>query len=76
MFSWQIESRNFKGNLSGKMKGMKKNVMPSIVPLTKVKILGDNVKASDLSSSSSFATFIFSFVEFNWLRKHVLAQTD
>ena len=44
----------FKGNLSGKVKGMKKNGMPNTGPLTKVKILGDNVKVSELFSSSSF----------------------
>ncbi|XVF65743.1 hypothetical protein PTKIN_Ptkin09bG0274400 [Pterospermum kingtungense] len=43
--SKDIESRILKGNLSGKVKGIKKNVMPSTAPLTKVKILGDNVKA-------------------------------
>ncbi|XVE80957.1 hypothetical protein DITRI_Ditri15bG0023500 [Diplodiscus trichospermus] len=44
--SKDIDSRIFKGNLSGKVKGMKKNGMPSTAPPTKVKILGDNVKAT------------------------------
>ncbi|XP_021290621.1 transcription initiation factor TFIID subunit 1-like [Herrania umbratica] len=53
--SKDIESRMFKGNLSGKVKGMKKNGMSSTGPLTKVKILGDNVKVSELFSSLSLS---------------------
>ncbi|PPE02912.1 hypothetical protein GOBAR_DD00072 [Gossypium barbadense] len=53
-----IESRIFKGSVSGKLKGMKKNGMPNTGPLTKVKILGDNVKASALFSSSFFFFFL------------------
>ncbi|XVF37607.1 hypothetical protein REPUB_Repub20aG0024100 [Reevesia pubescens] len=52
-----IESRIFKGNLSGKVKGMKKNGMSSTGPLTKVKILGDNVKLFK-EKKSSRETFV------------------
>ncbi|KAK6266296.1 hypothetical protein QUC31_017133 [Theobroma cacao] len=52
-----IESRMFKGNLSGKVKGMKKNGMSSTGPLTKVKILGDNVKLFK-EKKSSRETFV------------------
>ncbi|KAB2062452.1 hypothetical protein ES319_A10G153000v1 [Gossypium barbadense] len=52
-----IESRIFKGSVSGKLKGMKKNGMPSTGPLTKVKILGDNVKLFK-EKKSSRETFV------------------
>ncbi|XP_022722053.1 transcription initiation factor TFIID subunit 1 isoform X2 [Durio zibethinus] len=55
--SKDIESRIFKGNLSGKVKGMKKNGMSSTGPLTKVKILGDNVKLFK-EKKSSRETFV------------------
>ncbi|XWS09403.1 hypothetical protein CRYUN_Cryun40dG0082200 [Craigia yunnanensis] len=55
--SKDIESRIFKGNLFKKVKGMKKNVMPSTGPLTKVKILGDNVKLFK-EKKSSRETFV------------------